>query len=133
MIILPYDPKDRLDPDHTFYCVNGKCPWIDIINDHPITFDYTSGNDHPDDTFSVADAIFPGAPVDLADAYYRLAVKHNKAIVLNYFVFKKLVQERDAYLEGLTDGAVADQAYLDAVGAQINSLYESFGVDQKLL
>ena len=85
----------------------------------------------PDDTFSLADVTFPTTP-NLEDAYYRLAVKKGKAIVIKYYWFKTLIKERDTYLENLTNGSIPDQAYLDDLEAEISQLYETFGPNQEL-
>ena len=89
------------------------------------------GGDHPDDTFSIEDATFPTTPVDLENAYYRLASNKGKTVVINYFTFKNLIKERDTYLENLPDGSIPDQNYIENLEIRTSQLYESFGTEQE--
>lgn len=119
------NPLDYLDPNRTKYkCRSKNC------SNHPLSTNYSSpGGDHPDDTFAVEDAVLPTTPVDLENAYYRAAAKKGKTVVIGYYEFKRLIKERDTYLENLADSATPDQTYLDTLDARITQLYNSFGTD----
>jgi hypothetical protein len=90
------------------------------------------GGDNPDDTYSVSDAVFPSIPIDLEKAFYRLAARKGNSIVLDYYVLKELIKERDYYLESIPDGSLPDQVYLERLNTEISQLYESFGLEQEL-
>jgi len=125
----PLNPLDLLWPEKYTCKSKTGCPGKEAAGMPP--WDSRPGWRPPDETFSVADATFPTIP-NLEDAYYRLAVKKGKTVVINYYWFKSLVKERDTYFENLPEGSIPDEAYLENFEAEISQLYESFGRNQEL-